>query len=459
MAKVLTIDFGSTYTKVSVIDTVKDEVVATAKSFTTIETSVVEGLEKAIAQLGLPSDYKFDHKLACSSAAGGLKIVAIGLVESLTAEAARRAALGAGARIIGTYANKINRLDIDEIKASSVDIILLAGGTDGGNSDVVLANANKLAEANIGVPIIYSGNRSCLDEIEDIFNKHNIDYYVSENVMPALNKLNEVPARNKIREVFMNSIIHSKGIDKAASMVDGEIIPTPSAVLNAGEILATGSNKEQGLGDLVIVDIGGATTDIHSLAKGLPTKPHINFQGLEESYSKRTVEGDLGMRYSALSLYHALPEREFKKHIINDQEFNIEEECKKRSTNVSMIPTSKEEIAFDTAMARVAVDLSFDRHVGYIVTTPSPFGEMFSQYGKDLTGVKTVIGTGGVIVHSDDFASILQACEFKQTDPTKLRPMKPNYLLDKTYILSAAGLLRQVDEDAAVRLLKKYLIS
>src|SRR5690554_5667504 len=133
----LFIDFGSTFTKLTLIDVEKEEIIATDKSYTTVESDVTIGYENALKKLNnkVKDDYKIVKRLACSSAAGGLKIVAIGLVPELTAEAAKRAALGAGARVIKTYSFNLNNDELKEIKESNADMILLAGGTNGGNSD------------------------------------------------------------------------------------------------------------------------------------------------------------------------------------------------------------------------------------------------------------------------------------------------------------------------------------
>ncbi|HLS53575.1 MAG TPA: glutamate mutase L, partial [Tissierellaceae bacterium] len=122
----LFIDFGSTYTKVTLVDIEKEEILATAKAYTTVETDVTIGYQKALDRLykGIEHEVNIVKKLACSSAAGGLKIIAIGLVPELTAEAAKRAALGAGARVIKTYSHNLNNSELEEIKSSEADMIL-----------------------------------------------------------------------------------------------------------------------------------------------------------------------------------------------------------------------------------------------------------------------------------------------------------------------------------------------
>jgi uncharacterized protein (TIGR01319 family) len=456
----LLIDFGSTYTKLTAVDLENEEILATAKDITTVQTDIMIGFNKAFETLSEKlkgKDVNYINKFACSSAAGGLKMVAIGLVPELTAEAAKRAALGAGARVLKVYSYELTHKEIDEIKNSKLDIILLAGGTDGGNKDCIIHNAKMLAEADIRLPIVVAGNKVAVDDIEDIFKKSNMYYKVTENVMPKLNVLNVEPAREEIRKIFMEKIVEAKGMKNAESFINGILMPTPAAVLKAARVLSEGSDKEEGIGDIIVIDIGGATTDVHSIADGEPTKPGVTVRGLEEPFAKRTVEGDLGMRYSALSLWEASGTRRIQKYLM-DKSVDVESECKFRTENINMVPQTKEQIKFDEAMAKVATEIAMERHVGIIESMYTPMGVIYTQVGKDLLQTKYMIGTGGVLVHSNNPGEILKAGMFDKENPTYLKPEHPELLLDKTYILSAMGLLAEDHPDMAVRIMKKYLV-
>lgn len=460
MKAYLLIDFGSTYTKLTAVDIENEEILATAKDITTVESDIMIGFNKAYDKLMKELNGKnveFVNKLACSSAAGGLKMVAVGLVPELTAEAAKRAALGAGARVLKVYSFELTLKEVEEIKNSNLDIVLLAGGTDGGNKECIIHNANMLVKGGVKLPIVVAGNKVAQDEIENIFSEAEMYYRITENVMPRLNHLNVEPAREEIRKIFMNKIVEAKGMKSAESFISGILMPTPAAVLKAARVLSEGSDMEEGIGDLVVVDIGGATTDIHSLADGEPTKVGVDLRGLEEPFAKRTVEGDLGMRYSALSLWEAAGTRKIQKYL-QDKSVNVEENCKFRAENIRMVPQSEEEIKFDEAMAKVATDMAMERHVGVIETVYTPMGTVYTQTGKDLMELKYLIGTGGVLVHSNNPKEILKAGTFDMKSPTYLKPQNPEYLLDKTYILSAMGLLAEELPDMAVRIMKKYLL-
>lgn len=460
MNAILLIDFGSTYTKLTAVDIEAEEIIGTAKDLTTVDTDIMVGFNKAYEELKKKmsgKDVNFIDKLACSSAAGGLKMIAIGLVPELTAEAAKRAALGAGARILGVYSYELTRSEMAEIRDRKPDIILLAGGTDGGNKDCIIHNARLIAEHIKGVPVVVAGNKNARDEIEDIFNENKVFYRATDNVMPRLNVINVEPAREVIREIFMQKIVEAKGMKKAESFISGILMPTPAAVLKAARVFADGSDKEEGIGELIVIDIGGATTDVHSISDGEPTKPGVTLRGLQEPYAKRTVEGDLGMRVSAISLWEAATTRRIKK-FIPETEYDIEERCRFLQSNVNILPEKPEEIEFDEALGMVATEIAMERHVGVIESVYTPMGIIYSQVGKDLLSTRYLIGTGGVLVHSQNPKKILKAGLFSEESPNYLKPEKPDILIDKTYILSAMGLLAEKYPDMAVRIMKKYIV-
>ncbi len=454
----LLIDFGSTYTKLTLVDIEHEEIIATSKAITTVETNIMTGFNQAFDLLKQKYDKKnieIIKKLACSSAAGGLKMVTVGLVPELTVEAGKRAALGAGARVLATYSYEMTNDEISEMKNMDVDIILLSGGTNGGNKKVIIENAKKIAIHFQDIPIIVAGNKCANDEIREIFDKHHINYTITENVMPNLNEINVLPVREKIREIFMKNIIQSKGMDKAESFIDGILMPTPAAVLKACEVLSKGTSELSGVGDLIVVDIGGATTDVHSLSEGYPSKAGINLKGLQEPFAKRTVEGDLGMRYSALALLEVSGEKMIKDYIDSNE---ISERCQYRHNHIAYVPENIDDVRFDEALAKVATKLAMNRHVGHIEIAYTPLGEVFNQYGKDLLEVKYIIGTGGVIVHSENPDKILEEGLFSKQEPTVLKPKNPNLKVDEKYILSAMGLLSYDLPNCAFRMMEKYIL-
>lgn len=162
MTPVLLIDFGSTYTKVTAIDLDRELLLGTAASYTTVETDVTEGLANALALLEAKTGpLTFAHRYACSSAAGGLRMMASGLVPELTAPGRPgRPAWGPEPKVLKTYSFQLTEDDAEEIAALKPDIFLLVGGTDGGNTECILHNAQVLAEVGGEFPIVVAGNRT-----------------------------------------------------------------------------------------------------------------------------------------------------------------------------------------------------------------------------------------------------------------------------------------------------------
>lgn len=456
----LYIDFGSTFTKVTAIDIDKEEVIDTAKAFTTVETDISEGLNHAIDNLFKQTGkLEFKDKYACSSAAGGLKMITIGLVPQLTAEASKRAALGAGAKILKVYSYKLTEQDINELKDMDVDIILLCGGTDGGNKDNIIYNSHKLNSINKDIPIIYAGNREAAFDCRRILEKKFSDIRITDNVMPELNILNVEPVRKTIREVFLERIVKAKGFLKTQRHLSGILMPTPYAVLNAAKLLSQGAGEEHGIGELMVVDPGGATTDVHSIAKGYPTKEGVCLKGLNEPFEKRTVEGDLGLRYSLKPLVESCGIDTIKKELsgIIDQN-DVESRINFLIENKDFIPESEKDKEVDSTICKIAVEAAVQRHVGRIETSYTPFGASYSQYGKDLTQIKYIVGTGGAVVNSNNPASILKRAFFNSQEPNILKPIDSQLLIDDRYIMYSLGLMGELYPEKAVRMLKMYIV-
>jgi uncharacterized protein (TIGR01319 family) len=451
MKAALLIDFGSTYTKLRAVDVARAAILGSGQGPSTVASDVTVGMRAALADLerhlgALP---RFTYRLACSSAAGGLRMVTVGLVRELTAEAARQAALGAGARLVGTFAYRLTAADVSRIEALAPDILLLAGGTDGGNSEVVTHNAAVLGASRLACPIVLAGNRNAMDDCRERLGGRTL--FVTENVMPEFNVLNIEPARAAIREVFIARIVHAKGIDRAQAMFDEVLMPTPAAVLEGARLLADGCAAAQGLGELLVVDPGGATTDVHSIAAGEPSAPGVIPQGLPEPRVKRTVEGDLGMRHNIAAIEEAAGDGALAADsgLAPSRVHTLVAEL---SRDVERLPASAEERALDRALARAAVRVAVKRHAGTVETVYTVSGPATIQRGKDLSGVGAVIGTGGALAHAPDPAAILATALADPGEPFSLRPRAPRLLLDRAYILYACGLLGQVEPERALAL-------
>jgi uncharacterized protein (TIGR01319 family) len=456
MSAYLLIDFGSTYTKLTAVDINHGVLLGTSSHYTTVNEDIHIGYHNALQSLYAKiGTIAFSKIIACSSAAGGLKMAAVGLIEELTVEAAKRACYGAGGKVDLVFSHFLTLKEVQKIKEKHIDIVLLAGGTDGGNSEVVLHNAKMLSQANLNIPIIYAGNKSCQDEITEIFNQYNVKGFICDNIMPRLNVLNIDKAKEVVRKIFLENIIAAKGIKQIESEIDEVMLPTPFAVLKAAELLSKGYLHEEGLGDLVISDIGGATTDIYSLGFGHPKRTDVVLKGLEEPFAKRTVEGDLGMRYSAEGVLATLSQQELDYY--QEQGIDFVLETRKRHEHVDFIAKNESDAQIDRIFGGICNHVAISRHVGKMELAYTPMGQLYYQTGKDLSSVNYVIGTGGIVIHDSHPESILQKLCYDAKKPLELRPTNPTFLLDKQYILSAMGLLSIDYPEMALKIMKGSL--
>lgn len=447
----LLIDFGSTFSKVVAVNLGSEEILSRVQVPSTVDNDITIGLKEALEKIG--SDVKIGElekrqALACSSAAGGLRMVCVGFVPELSCEAARRAALGAGAKIVEHYSFELTSAEVRQIEDISPDLILLAGGTDGGNKNTIIHNASMLSHSKINAPIVVAGNKSAYDQIGQIF--YDLPKVVKfvENVMPEMGKLEVQACREAIREVFMQNIVKSKGLDKAKQLLKDIIMPTPVAVMNAAALLAEGVESEDGLGELIVIDVGGATTDVYSIAGGTPNKGGVLEKGLPEPFAKRTVEGDLGVRYN-IDVLLQIGRR--KGISFNEEVISIFQ------SELGRIPRDDKELSIDAELARTAVETAFERHVGRIEITYSPIGEILIQVGKDLSKVTRVIGTGGPVTFSSCPEKILNGVLANCENAYVLKPERADFYIDEKYIMYAVGLLSQSEPKKALKIMKKYL--
>lgn len=446
------IDFGSTFTKVVAFDLAEEELIARVQVPSTVDRDITIGLEEALAglsgEIGVGEAEK-RQAMACSSAAGGLRVVCVGLVAEYTTEAARMAALGAGAKLVGVYSFELSKSEVAEIEEINPDIVLLTGGTDGGNKKVIIHNARMLAKSGSGVSnIIVAGNKSAYDDVRDVYAGAGKNVIYTKNVMPEIGILDVEPSNRQIRDLFINRITEAKGMARVKSIISGVIMPTPAAVFEAARLMADGIPGSPGLGELILVDVGGATTDVYSIAGGAPTANGVNQIGLPEPYAKRTVEGDLGLVHNLQTLREIAGAGEIPAGF---------DETVRLFREANRIPTGDEQVECHLLLSHWAVRTAVDRHVGRIETRVYPNGEMLMQRGKDLTRVRWVVGSGGPVSFARDPRRVLEGALFQASNPALLKPKAPEMLVDRHYILFALGLLAQSEPARALNMIRKYI--
>ena len=441
-------DIGSTKTMVSAFTGISNNQPRFLKqgvSPTTInEGDVCIGLGRAISdlerKLGARRS-KWRTLMATCSAAGGLRMAAHGLVKSMTSKAARETALGAGAVVVSDTYGILSEDQVKTIMKSSPKIILLAGGVDGGEAKKVLKNARILASTNSAFSLVYAGNKSISSEIRNIFASSKVRLFVTENVYPTIDQLNVTPARNLIHQIFEDHLIESPGMGKVKEMVDGPVLPTPGAVMMASQILA------QEIGDLITMDVGGATTDVHSVTNGSQEVKEIMVN--LEPYAKRTVEGDLGVYVNAPQVFRLLVEKQTPS---NSEERDLPQP-------LPLFPRTTREVAFLQDLTKVALSKALHRHVGKRKRVLTYKGEREVAEGKDLTAVRWVIGTGGVLTRLPGGHRILFETFNSRNSDVLLPQRKISILIDRHYIMAAAGLMGLKSPEMALEMMKASLVN
>ncbi len=448
-ADVLVAEIGSTTTVVNAFNNIhgsNPEFLGQGQGPTSVlDGDVTIGLKYAIEDLKNNlriNEFQYEELLATSSAAGGLKMSVHGLVYDMTAKAAKEAALGAGAIIHMVTAGRLRRTDLNKIQEIKPNIILIAGGLDYGERDTALDNAEKILDLNLGIPVIYAGNCENKEEIREIFKNSSSKLYIVDNVYPKVDFLNVEPTRKVIQSVFEEHIVHAPGMTKVREMVTGPIIPTPGAVMEAAKLL-----REE-IGDLVVIDVGGATTDIHSVTDGSEEISRILLA--PEPTAKRTVEGDLGVYINRYNVIDRIGMEKLNKEL----GFDITEALE----TYNGIPKSDKEIKLVERLTLEAVLTAVERHAGSIRKLYGEgAGRKSVAEGKDLTQIKYIIGTGGALTRLPSRIDIMEKISSSGKGTELFPTAEAKILVDNNYIMASLGVLLRKYPEATLKLMKKSL--
>lgn len=450
---VLVAEIGSTTTVVNAfkdLDTENPVFWAQGQAPTSVlDGDVRIGLQGAIDDLCRKMEIdslEYDEMLATSSAAGGLKMTVHGLVYDMTAKAAKEAALGAGGIIHYVTAGKLRRTDLAKIKEINPNLILIAGGVDYGERETALDNAEKIRALGLKTPIIYAGNIENQEEMKLIFDEESGQkLYNVENVYPKIDDLNVEPCRKVIQDAFEDHITNAPGMEHVRDMVNGPIIPTPGAVMECTKLLY------DCLGDLIVLDVGGATTDLHSVATESDKIARIMIS--PEPKAKRTVEGDLGVYVNRMKVIESIGEEKLRK------------ECDKMGIDLDAtlesyvaIPKTEAEFKLVERLTKEAVLKAVERHAGIIRYIYGPSGRSTVAEGKDLTPVKYIVGTGGALTRLPHRVEIMESIAKHNDSGMMLFPTEhAKILVDNDYIMASLGVLSKRHREGAIRLLEKSL--
>lgn len=388
-----------------------------------------------------------DIYISTSSAGGGLQMVVAGVVREMSAASAERAALGAGAIVMDTLSANDKRKpheQVRRIRELRPDMILLAGGTDGGNVKKVVELAERIAPAKprprfgekYRMPVIYAGNREAAGLVEETFDQ-DVALSVVPNVRPQLEAENLAPARDAIHDLFLEHVMaHAPGYDKLIAWTDAPVMPTPGAVGNILKRIA----DSQGI-NAVGVDIGGATTDVFSVFGGT---------------FNRTVSANLGMSYSISNVVAEAGLANVLRWVHLDmEERELRNRIKNKMIRPTTIPQTLEALVFEQAVAREALRLSYVQHKAFATTLKGvqqqrTIGDTFRQAKAGETivddmALDLLVGSGGVLSH---------APRMSQTAAMLIDAFEPQGFTtlakDSTFMMPHLGVLAEVHERAAL---------
>lgn len=471
---ILATDCGSTTTKAILIQKVGNQYRQThrGEAPTTVEApfeDVTLGVLNALTELGELSGRKLvdssgqiirpasdgigcDLYISTSSAGGGLQMMVAGVVRSMTAESAERAALGAGSIVMDVISLNDKRLPherIERIRQLRPDMILVAGETDGAQTDKVVKITETISAADpkprLGsgyrLPVIYAGNKARRDDIKVIL-ADRTDLSFVENLRPTLEKEVLLPAREKIHELFLEHVMQqAPGYRKLTEWVDADIMPTPAAV---GEILKRVAEKERI--NVVGVDLGGATTDVFSV--------------FEQNFN-RTVSANLGMSYSISNVFSEAGLSNVMRWIpFAMDERDLRNRVKNKMIRPTTIPQTLEDLIFEQAVAREALRLAFLQHKAFAsrlkgVQQQRTIADSFDQdaVGKSLIqmmDLDILIASGGVLSHAPRAAqtAMMLIDAFLPEGITRLAK-------DSIFMMPHLGVLTQVHSQAATEVFEK----
>jgi uncharacterized protein (TIGR01319 family) len=452
---VLCAEIGSTTTVVNAfcgIGTAKPRLKGQGFAPTSVlEGDVTIGLNAALTNLKKnlkmnleTEDISWKRFLASSSAAGGLRMTVHGLVYDMTVRAAKEAALGAGANIHQVTAGKMRRTELKKLVELRPNIIMIAGGVDYGERDTALDNAEKIAQLGLNIPVIYAGNIQNHEEIREIFQDSGSRLYIVDNVYPAIDRMEVLPARKIIQQVFEEHIIHAPGMEQIRSLVDGHVIPTPGAVMEATRFL----NEE--LGDLITFDVGGATTDVHSVSEGSETVSKV--QIYPEPDAKRTVEGDLGVYVNRMNVLE-LSDKKRLSRVTSIEEEELEEAVR----DLNAVPETETQRLLVRELTYTALKTGLHRHAGKYRDSFASGGKKTIAMGRDLTALKYAVGTGGALTRLGVGAELIEEVFATGQKYDLLPPALPKILIDSKYIMASLGVLSAEYPEDAVHLFKHYL--
>ena len=434
-------DLGSTFTKVACV-TGQGRLLARAASRTArgrLAAGYARARDQALRDLArrdlAPRGFSAAdvEPVLCSSAAGGLRLCVVGKEPTLTVQAGRRAASTAGARVASSYAAAdLPAESAAGFAAAAPDIVLLTGGASRGDQASIVASAVQLRRLAPDLPVIVAGNEDAYPQVRQALSGRPVVRFLP-NVMPRVGTLAAGPVQEAIRNVFVEHVM-GRGRYLSASALAGAVrMPTPSAVLAGARAVAGLGDRYPRLRRPVVIDVGGATTDVHSVLGG---------------GAARTVEGDLGLRENADALVAAARES----GLVRPGDDSLDDAAARRRRHRGYLAADEAEAGVDRRLAFLACVLAIERHAGRFSVRLGSGLEVIRKTGQDLRQATSVIATGGIFGHAPDPEQIVEEALLTARSRGALVPASLPVTVDRNYALWAVGLLSSHSAAAGRRL-------
>lgn len=475
---ILATDVGSTTTKARFFGKVKGEwkFLSSGEAPTTVEKPVEDvtmGIRNAVREVEELTGHKIidysseelkfimpykggnegiDVYVSTSSAGGGLQMLVKGVTQSITAESAQRAALGAGAIVMDVLSiddGRSTHQKITTLRFLRPDIVLLAGGVDGGTKTHVLELAEILAmakpkprfEFEFKLPVVYAGNKDARGDVKKILGDE-FDIRITDNIRPKIEEERVEPARDAILQLFMEHVMaHAPGYDKLRKLVSTSIMPTP-----AGEGMMIRKFSELKKVNSIGVGLGGATTNVYSYFEGR---------------FLRTVSANLGMSYSVGNVLKEAGIDNVKRWIpfkIDDEE--IMSIVYNKMIRPTTIPMSIRDLVVEHALARESIRMAFNHHK-YLarelkgIKRERTISDIFEEVKVeetyiDMFKLNYIVGTGGLLSRAPrrNQSMIMLTDAFQPVGFTSL-------VQDSVFMMPHLGVLSTIYPEIALKIFEK----
>jgi hypothetical protein len=370
----IAIDVGTVHTRAFLFDVVDGQYRFLAKGVAPTTAGapyrdIGEGIHIALEQLqhftgrtllgddgrlilpGLSDGTGVDRCVATMSAGRPLKAVAFGLLEDVSTQSAVHLASATYAQVIDKFSLNDRRkaaARIDALLYHRPDVVILAGGTDGGASQSVMdmldaiRTASQMLSERERPEILFAGNQDLAEVVQQSLKLPTL--HVAPNIRPTLDAEQLEPAQVHMAQIYRQVRIKNiAGVHELDQWANGEFMPTSVAFGRLIRFLSRIQHPRAVLG----IDMGASATSIAAGFNG-DLSVHVDPQlGLGEGLSRLLNHTSLAdiMRWSAADVSEAY----------------VRDYLQNKALRPYLIPATQEDLAIEQALGRVLIQLAFRR--------------------------------------------------------------------------------------------------